>query len=295
MAEAAARSLRGPRCLLWALLCAGSWSLISAQTPQVIQVPENHSVNLPCKAIAGQGTPSRLEWKFEGSGNREFVYYHDQLTDNYKNRAEFHLNEIYLKSATRQDSGKYTCQVVGDSGLSESVVDLIVQVPPSKPKAEVPSSVTIGNRAVLSCVETDGSPPPTFKWYRNDILIPTDPKTNTLFQNSSYTLDSKTGVLTFEPATAFDAGDYACEADNQVGTSQKSEAVRMEPSEVNVGGIVAAVVVLLIVFGLAAFGIWFAYSRGFFKRRDTTNKKVIYSQPSTRSDGEFKQTSSFLV
>lgn len=36
------------------------------------------------------------------------------------------------------------------------------------------------------------------------------------------------------------------------------------PGEVNVGGIVAAVVVLLMVLGLAAFGIWFAYSRGFF-------------------------------
>lgn len=36
------------------------------------------------------------------------------------------------------------------------------------------------------------------------------------------------------------------------------------PGEVNVGGIVAAVVVLLMVLGLAAFGVWFAYSRGFF-------------------------------
>uniref|UniRef100_A0ACB8G9Q6 Uncharacterized protein n=1 Tax=Sphaerodactylus townsendi TaxID=933632 RepID=A0ACB8G9Q6_9SAUR len=187
-------------------------------------------------------------------------------------------------------------------------------VPPSKPLAQVPSSVTIGNRAVLTCVETDGSPPPTFKWFKNDMVMPEDPKTNTLFKNSSYTLDPKSGVLIFEPATSFYAG------------------------EVNVGGIVAAVVVLLIVFGLAAFGIWFAYSRGYFsihactpailqywgrgnarpvgnvaemgerKKNDfcpavfpggsgsrSGSKKVIYSQPSTRSDGEFKQTSSFLV
>lgn len=39
------------------------------------------------------------------------------------------------------------------------------------------------------------------------------------------------------------------------------------PAEVNVGGIVAAVVVLLIVLGLVAFGIWFAYSRGFFSSK----------------------------
>lgn len=30
------------------------------------------------------------------------------------------------------------------------------------------------------------------------------------------------------------------------------------------GGIVAAVVVLLMVLALIAFGIWFAYSRGYF-------------------------------
>lgn len=36
------------------------------------------------------------------------------------------------------------------------------------------------------------------------------------------------------------------------------------PGEVNVGGIVAAVVVLLMVLALVAFGVWFAYSRGFF-------------------------------
>lgn len=39
---------------------------------------------------------------------------------------------------------------------------------------------------------------------------------------------------------------------------------RLFPGEVNVGGIVAAVVVLLMVLALVAFGVWFAYRRGFF-------------------------------
>lgn len=38
-------------------------------------------------------------------------------------------------------------------------------------------------------------------------------------------------------------------------------------AEINVGGIVAAVVVLLIVLGLVGFGIWFAYSRGYFSSK----------------------------
>lgn len=68
-------------------------------------------------------------------------------------------------------------------------------VPPSKPVAHVPTSATIGSKAVLRCTETDGSPPPTFRWYRDTMLMPSDPKTSLTFRNSSYTLDSTTGEL----------------------------------------------------------------------------------------------------
>uniref|UniRef100_A0A669QMF8 Junctional adhesion molecule A n=1 Tax=Phasianus colchicus TaxID=9054 RepID=A0A669QMF8_PHACC len=189
--------------------------------------------------------------------------------DPYKNRVVFSVTSIHFSTVTREDTGKYICEVVGDnSQIAKSEVNLIVQVPPSKPVAHVPSSATIGRTTVLRCTESDGSPPPTFRWYRDGMLIPTDPKSSLSFRNSSYTLDSTTGELTFNPVSAFDTGDYYCEASNNVGTAQRSDAVRMEASEVNVGGIVAAVVVLLMLLGLIAFGIWFAYSRGYFQRKE---------------------------
>lgn len=97
--------------------------------------------------------------------------------------------------------------------------------------------------------------------------------------------------------SAFDTGEYSCQAQNGFGTPVMSDAVRMEAVELNVGGIVAAVLVTLILLGVLIAGIWFAYSRGYFDRtkKGTSSKKVIYSQPTARSDGEFKQTSSFLV
>ncbi|NXX49749.1 JAM1 protein, partial [Tricholaema leucomelas] len=101
-------------------------------------------------------------------------------------------------------------------------------VPPSKPVAHVPSSGTIGSRAVLRCTETEGSPPPTFRWYKDGILMPTNPKGSSAFQNSSYTQDSTTGELVFEPLSAFDSGEYSCEASNNVGTPQRSDGARLE-------------------------------------------------------------------
>lgn len=83
------------------------------------------------------------------------------------------------------------------SGWNRALLSLSPRpaVPPSKPVAHVPSSATIGSKAVLRCTETDGSPPPTFRWYRDTMLMPSDPKTSLTFRNSSYTLDSTTGEL----------------------------------------------------------------------------------------------------
>ncbi|NXW86754.1 JAM1 protein, partial [Alopecoenas beccarii] len=101
-------------------------------------------------------------------------------------------------------------------------------VPPSTPVAHVPSSATIGSRAVLRCSETEGSPPPTFRWYKDGMAMPTDPKSSPTFRNSSYSLDAATGELVFQPLSAFDSGEYHCEATNNVGPPQKSNVVRME-------------------------------------------------------------------
>lgn len=68
-------------------------------------------------------------------------------------------------------------------------------VPPSKPTVNIPSSATIGNRAVLTCSEKDGSPPSEYTWYRDGVLMPTEPKSNRAFSNSSYSLNQKTGEL----------------------------------------------------------------------------------------------------
>ncbi|XP_065713794.1 junctional adhesion molecule A [Patagioenas fasciata] len=298
MAGAARRG--GPGARAWTLrllLAAAVVALAGAQvTSETKEVPEHDTANIPCSAYKSSWGNPRIEWKFQKGSTLVLFYYGGELTEPYRDRVTFSRTSIQLSAVTREDTGRYICEVVGSgSQIAKSEVNLIVQVPPSTPVAHVPTSATIGSRAVLRCTETEGSPPPTFRWYKDGMVMPSDPKSSPTFRNSSYSLDSTTGELVFQPLSAFDSGEYYCEATNSVGPPQKSSTIRMEASEVNVGGIVAAVVVLLMVLGLVAFGVWFAYSRGFFKRKDTSSKKVIYSQPSQRTDGEFKQTSSFLV
>uniref|UniRef100_A0A8C4TSC4 Junctional adhesion molecule A n=1 Tax=Falco tinnunculus TaxID=100819 RepID=A0A8C4TSC4_FALTI len=270
MAGAERRDGPGPRAPVLLVLGAAAVSLVGAQvTSETREVPEHKPADIPCSAYRFGLSNPRIEWKFQKGSSLVLFYYGGELTDSYKNRVQFSPNVIHFSTVTREDTGKYICEVVGSGNqIAKSEVNLIVQVPPAKPVAHVPTSATIGSKAVLRCTETDGSPPPTFRWYKDSMLMPPNPKTSPTFRNSSYTLDPATGELIFEPLSGFDTGDYYCEATNNVGSPQKSAVVHMEASEVNVGGIVAAVVVLLMVLALVAFGIWFAYSRGFFKRKE---------------------------
>ncbi|XP_012623976.1 junctional adhesion molecule A [Microcebus murinus] len=279
-----------------AILCSLGKSKVFIPESEV-KVAENNPVTLSC-SYTGFSSP-RVEWKFVRGETTSLVCYNNKITASYEDRVTFSPNGITFRSVTRKDTGTYTCMVSEEGGnnYGEGNVKLIVLVPPSKPTVNIPSSATIGSRAVLTCSESDGSPPSQYYWFKDGVQMPTDPKTNRAFVNSSYVLDPKSGELVFEPVSASDTGEYTCQAHNEVKMSERSDAVRMEAVEQNVGGIVAAVLVSLILLGALIFGIWFAYTRGYFDRakKGTSSKKVIYSQPSARSEGEFKQTSSFLV
>ncbi|XP_053330628.1 junctional adhesion molecule A [Spea bombifrons] len=290
--------------LNWSVLGVLVYSLITSTlggvtTPnKEIRVKEGASAELLCQYTSDFQNP-RVEWKFVNNDQEtSLIYYELKLTAPYKDRAVFYPQGLGLNKITRKDNGEYTCEVTGDDAAGnplygEAKIGLVVLVPPSVPVAQVPTSVTNGGVATLSCIEKDSSPPASFTWYKNKVLLPENPKSSPSFQNSSYTLDPKTGVLKFDPVTKNDVGEFYCEAKNTEG-QQISAVVRMDVHDVNVGGIVAAVIVVLLLLALIAFGLWFAYSRGYFNKK--TNKKVIYSLPSeTRSDRNFQQTSSFLV
>nr|XP_054097734.1 junctional adhesion molecule C isoform X3 [Callithrix jacchus] len=220
-------------------------------------------------------------------------------------RAEI-LGKTSLKiwNVTRTDSALYRCEVVARNDrkeIDEIMIELTVQVKPVTPVCRVPKAVPVGKMATLHCQESEGHPRPHYSWYRNDVPLPTDSRANPRFRNSSFHLNSETGTLVFSAVHKDDSGRYYCIASNDAG-SARCEEQEMEVYDLNIGGIIGGVLVVLAVLALITLGICCAYRRGYFinSKQDGESYKnpgkadgVNYIR--TDEEGDFRHKSSFLI
>ncbi|XP_016369784.1 junctional adhesion molecule A-like isoform X1 [Sinocyclocheilus rhinocerous] len=290
---------------------------VTVSNPSV-KVKENEGVDLKCSYTADFGSSPRVEWKFKDlKGSQTLVYFDNQPTGKYAGRITVYDGGLRFNKVTRADTGDYDCEVSGNNGYDEKTIKLTVLVPPSKPVSRIPSSVTTGSNARLTCFDTDGSPPSTYRWYKDNTPLPDDPTKFPNFKNLTYKMNVFNGNLEFASVSKLDTGSYFCEASNGEGTPQRGDAVRMEvqmsgkvrnfememcfPDDLNVGGIVAGVIVALLAVGLLLFGLWFASKKGYLPKKAESKPKqqAVYTQPRTDNiddgDGEFRQKSSFVV
>ncbi|XP_029956744.1 F11 receptor, tandem duplicate 1 isoform X2 [Salarias fasciatus] len=292
------------------LLCAATGvNSFSVSTSNAnVEPRENEDADLTCTYSGDFGSSPRIEWKFQNNkGSQTYVVFNGVPTTPYANRASlFRGSSLRLSKVTRQDNGRYDCEVSepGSSNFGEVSVTLTVLVPPSTPVCRVPSSGTTGKTVRLSCYDSNGSPPPTYKWYKDGTPLPQDPSQMAAFKNLTYKLDPAKGELVFPAAQKLDSGSYHCEAINKAGPPQSCRPTRLEIRDPNVGGIVAGVIVGLLLLGVLAFGIWYAYKKGYLPQRADSSKQksnVVYQPPSSlysggdEDDGDFKQKSSFVV
>ncbi|XP_041808817.1 F11 receptor, tandem duplicate 1 [Chelmon rostratus] len=274
---------------------------VTSSNPDV-RVKENEGVDLTCSYSPDFGNNARVEWKFKDlKGSQVYVVYNGKPTEPYANRVTTYSNNLRFSKVTRKDNGVYDCEVSGNGQFGETSVKLTVLVPPSPPLCRIPTSVTTGKAAYMSCHDSDGSPPPTYRWYRDDTLLPDEPQKIVAFKNATYSLNPDNGNLVFPAASKKDSGQYYCEAVNDAGPPQRCKGTRMEVRDLNTGGIVAAVIVVLLLLALLGFGIWFAHKKGYLPKKSESKPKsnVVYQPPSLYGgedeDGDFKQKSSFVV
>lgn len=292
------------------LLCAATGvNSFSVSTSRAnVEVKENEGADLTCSYTGDFGANPRVEWKFQNNkGSLTYVVFDGKATTPYENRVSLYGgSNLRMSKVTRLDNGRYDCEVSAgvNSNFGEVSVTLTVLVPPSAPVCRIPTSGTTGRTVTLSCYDSNGSPPPTYTWYKDGTPLPQDPTQMAAFKNLTYKLDPKKGELIFPAAQKWDSGSYHCESSNKAGPSQSCKATRLEIRDPNVGGIVAGVIVALLLVGLLIFGIWYAYKKGYLPQRPDSSKQksnVVYQPPSSvysggdEDDGEFKQKSSFVV
>uniref|UniRef100_A0A4X1UEY7 Ig-like domain-containing protein n=1 Tax=Sus scrofa TaxID=9823 RepID=A0A4X1UEY7_PIG len=215
----------------------------------------------------------------------------------FKDRAELIDFSIRIKNVTRNDAGKYRCEISASEqgqNLAEDTVTLEVLVAPAVPSCEVPSSALSGTTVELRCQDKEGNPAPEYTWFKDGIRLSGNPRLDAQSTNSSYTMNVKSGSLQFNAVSKLDSGEYSCEARNSVG-HRKCPGKRMQVDDLNISGIIAAVVVVAIVISLCGLGVCYAQRKGYFSKETSFQKSGSASKAPTMSENDFKHTKSFII
>ncbi|XP_025889457.1 junctional adhesion molecule B isoform X3 [Nothoprocta perdicaria] len=262
-----------------------------------VKAEEFKEAILSCKHKFSKEMSLRIEWKKIRSREVSFVYYNGDFTGDLKDRAEMLNTGIHIRNVTRKDSGTYRCEISAKSEhgarLGETTIVLTVLVPPTTPICEVPSSAMTGTVVELSCKENEGSPPSRYQWYKNGVALLEKTATGgARAANVTYSMNKKSGTLLFNTVTRNDTGEYFCEASNGIGLPQKCAVKRMQVDDLNVSGIIAAVVFVALVMALCGLGVFYAQKKGYFGRESSSQKKSNYQ---STSEKDFKHTKSFVI
>ncbi|XP_042355873.1 junctional adhesion molecule A-like [Plectropomus leopardus] len=262
-----------------------------------VRVKENIGADLTCSHSADFGSEARVEWKvMDQRGSQKYVIFKGKPTSSYGNRVTMYGDNLRFSKVTRQDNGVYNCEVSGNGQFGEVAVKLTVLVPPSKPLCRIPTSVTTGKPALLSCHDSDGSPAPKYRWYKDNTLLPPEPSKIAGFKNFTYKLNQDNGNLEFPAASKMDTAQYYCEAYNDAGPPQSCKAVKMEVRDLNTGGIVAGVIVALLLLALLGFGIWYAHKKGYLpKKTESKPKPSVVYQPTSMYGGDDDDVSTSII
>uniref|UniRef100_U3KBY5 Junctional adhesion molecule 2 n=1 Tax=Ficedula albicollis TaxID=59894 RepID=U3KBY5_FICAL len=253
-----------------------------------VKAEEFKEAILSCKHKFSKGMSLRIEWKKIQSQGVSFVYYNSEFTGDLRGRAEMLNTGIRIRNVTRRDSGTYRCEISAKSEegqhLGEATITLTVLVAPTTPVCDVPSSAMTGTVVQMSCKETEGSPPSEYQWYKNGVALLEKTGTGSArAANITYTMNKKSGTLLFNTVTKNDTGEYFCEASNGIGTSQKCSVKRMQVDDLNVSGIIVAVVFVALVMVLCGLGVFYAQKKGYFASSNSTVLKLGSTRTGTFS------------
>uniref|UniRef100_A0A8C2KIJ9 Junctional adhesion molecule 2a n=1 Tax=Cyprinus carpio TaxID=7962 RepID=A0A8C2KIJ9_CYPCA len=234
---------------------------VTSRSPGV-EAREFLEAELSCEFKTENDENPRIEWK-KVDKDVSFVYFNNSFIGPFHGRADIKGATVRLHKVTQKDAGKYRCEVTAPKdhvSLGEVNVTLTVLVPPQAPSCDVPSSALTGSLVQLRCRDHHSIPAAVYTWYKdNKPLAIKKP-------NATYTIDEKTGVLTFQKVSRADTGQYHCEAKNWVGPAKSCSGTHMQIDDLNVAAVISGVLLLALLLFLCAFGVFYAHRHGLFSR-----------------------------
>lgn len=137
--------------------------------------------------------------------------------------------KCYIKEATVETRGKYTCKVTNEFGTDESSANVTVNCKPKIKKTLVDTEVDEGTTLVLE-VEIYSVPEPQIVWTKDGQEVHAD----TRIKITRDTHRSETYSLTLNLVKGSDSGDYEIKATNFLGSStSRSRVVVQSKSKYN--------------------------------------------------------------
>ncbi|XP_067322796.1 junctional adhesion molecule B isoform X1 [Anolis sagrei] len=265
---------------------------------KLVKAREFEGAYLNCKHNAKKQSDTRVEWKKISGKDVSFVYFQGSFIGNFKGRAEIRHSSIQIKNVTRKDSGKYRCEISTPSEhgqeAGETEITLLVLVPSAVPVCEVPISAMSGTVVELRCKENEGVPASKYRWYRNSFpLSESLTLGNVKKDRLPYTMNTTSGTLLFNHISKNDTGEYYCEAHNEIGQPQKCSVKRMQVDDLNVSGIIAAVVIVALIIASCGLGVYYAQKKGYFSKKNSSRNSSKYKPGENEKD--FKHTKSFVI
>lgn len=170
--------------------------------PSRKEVNAEDVISLPCRSKPPRVYPTVRDWRKDGKPLLE--------KDITSNRITSSGGQLLIKSATREDSGNYTCSLVNCAGNVTSNSSQVIVKEAPRILGVVSTNVRRGDDAVLSCV-VSSFPPSNITWkFKGKTLKFSD---RLEFLDDTYTLKVK--KVTFE-----DAGSYECSLTNELGEAR---------------------------------------------------------------------------
>lgn len=241
-----------------------------------ISVQQGNSILLQCNYAATGGSmdssQTNVEWVFRkdpASTAGDNIVSNGQVMLNFQDQFSFQAPaSLRLNNADyKTNAGVYDCIVTNPTNSpskDQKSITVTVTVPPSIPHCGFTSdlALTLGFRQTFTCNSMEGIPAPTYRWNKDGAFLPSTYTMSPVYANTSFSVDSNTGDITFAKVSKGDAGVYFCEARNTLG-AQSCTAVKITIKEQDVGLIVGIVFMVIFIILLLLVLAWWTRKKGY--------------------------------